>query len=720
MKQGRTIKYYLSILGMSLIAVVSVIFLLATPALFLKADNSNPCYLTSEEIELEDYIAKGLNNENLDTYKSRGTITKIQNNPDNSRSFFVERMSLTSRTTRGLYISNTDYVGDLTVGDIVSFNGTFVSNNDEYYLKETNYLNVCGKNPYGDVVAKEISSNTSFSASQNGCYFYLPKAHLKSSFKVTNFSNLEVTAYHLSDGSNDFSFSLLIDTRDESINSKIINELSSFKIGDYLKAYGNYLKINNDDFLVISTYLDVSFNRTNPTRTVDLFAINDFHGEVSKASKITTYFKSLKTENSLFLNSGDMWQGSLESNTNRGKLLTQVMNEIGFDTFTLGNHEFDWGIDEIINNKQYTSTRFLGANIYHWDKEKKTFLDFANELVDEYYIKDLPNGLRVGVIGVIGDKQITSISSNMVQDIGFKAPIPIISDLSSYLRTKKACDVVVVSAHGGQAEYLNSSVSLNVDAVFCAHTHQAEKTIENGVAFIQGGSYGNNVSKISLSVTGTSVTTSYYGNLRFYASNYTADPVVENLVNESNKQISDLLTENLGTLSGDLEYQTNLPRMVAHAISEEALSQGYKIDLSFCNKARTGLSQNVTYKNLFKAIPFDNQIFIAKVKGKDLIRQANYSGFYRVSSTKFESSKTYTIAVLDYLLFHQNTSRIYDYFGSGFEVIATLEKVGYEKYNYRQITADFLRKQTSPIDVSLYTSLNNRNNKSLLGSNVSF
>ena len=98
-------------------------------------------------------------------------------------------------------------------------------------------------------------------------------------------------------------------------------------------------------------------------RKVKLYALNDFHGSVIEQTtdygveqgilKYGTYFKNKGAEeNTLILSSGDMWQGSLESNYNYGTMLTEIMNEAEFDAFTIGNHEFDWGVEKIIANRQ--------------------------------------------------------------------------------------------------------------------------------------------------------------------------------------------------------------------------------------------------------------------------------------------------------------------------------------------------------------------------------
>ena len=84
---------------------------------------------------------------------------------------------------------------------------------------------------------------------------------------------------------------------------------------------------------------------------LDLFSINDLHGKVLDASshpgvdEMTTYLKSAyQTEDHvLILSSGDMWQGSAESNLTRGGIVTEWLNELGVVSMTLGNHEYDWG-----------------------------------------------------------------------------------------------------------------------------------------------------------------------------------------------------------------------------------------------------------------------------------------------------------------------------------------------------------------------------------------
>ncbi len=476
-------------------------------------------------------------------------------------------------------------------------------------------------------------------------------------------------------------------------------------------------------------------------QTVDFYAINDFHGEVDRMPVIAGYLAARQAEgNAVVLNSGDMFQGSMESNSNYGKLLTDCMDLAGFDEFTFGNHEFDWGLDNLRKLASESEVPFLGANIYNWDAETRTWGDFADDLADKYIVKKLDNGLTVGVIGVIGADQITSISSQLVQTIGFKDPLPIIQELATELRNEQDCDIVVASVHAGPQDIVgeeedfkqpSSAAGLEeyVDAVFCAHTHSAQDYIVDGIPFIQGRRYGEYVSHVQLSVSDDGeVSVTAHGNIpkeQLKDIDQNVRNQVSALIEQSNQSIAAQANEVLAATDATLNSGTAIPRLVCHAIADYAVSQGYDINLAMVNVARNAINKgDITYTKLYNAIPFDNVVYIATVSGADILKEASYSGncIWRVKGESIKNNGTYTIAVIDYLLYHQNSRRNYNYFPSAFTSGApapiALTKQGEEVYNYRLITRDFLRKSQS-ITASTYTKDSDNTNAELLGSALS-
>lgn len=459
------------------------------------------------------------------------------------------------------------------------------------------------------------------------------------------------------------------------------------------------------------------------TRTVDFYAINDFHGAVDLISSVGGYLKERKNAdaNTVLINSGDMFQGSMESNSNYGKLLSDCMEATGFDAFTFGNHEFDWGLDNLKKLAAGSNIPFLGANIYNWNPQTKQWGDFASDLAKEYTVVQLENGLRVGIIGVIGDSQITSISSNLVQTIGFKDPVPIVKNLSAKLRNEENCNVVVVSIHS--ATLNTKDLGGLVDAVFCGHSHSNELgEYSNGIPYIQGGSNGRYVSNIQLAVEPDgSVNVTQHKNIG-YSDSWPNLIAIDELVDNANATIEQERNQVLTNLGASLNSSSAIPRLVCRAIAEYALTQpeGKDIVLAMVNNARASLpSGNVTYSDLYESLPFDNVVYVANVKGSDIMSQASGNAIWRVSGEALKADEYYKIAVIDYLLYHQDKNRNYNYFASAFSnnfQPVPLQNSNYEFYNYRLITRDYLLNNT--INTDDYLKANNNTISNLLSQKV--
>lgn len=460
----------------------------------------------------------------------------------------------------------------------------------------------------------------------------------------------------------------------------------------------------------------LSSKPSSEPRNVYFYALNDFHGACDVKNyeagivKVGSFFKEKGQEdNTLILNSGDMFQGSLVSSSNKGEFLTEVMNNIQFDAFSLGNHEFDWGQEYIKKNRELKDektgykTPFLSSNIYKYDMNKKKVGEYASELGDKYVTYTLANGLKVGIIGGIGARQITSITSSYVDDLSFEDPVGVTKTLSNKLRSEEKCDVVVLDIHAGQGDLLNTgltSISASthkryVDAVFCAHTHQRENSIENGVPFVQGGCNGQAYAYVNLRVDKDgNVTCADYKTPYTSSIDVKADQEIVDLYNEYSRKYNgrEFICRTDGRMSSRTRGSgTLLPDIATEAIAWAAQNKGngFHIDYALCNQGRDDLaSGEVTYNDLYKSLPFDNKVYVIEVSGQDLRKEIEYNSFTRLDKGVLKNSSKYTIAVIDYLAVHRNYRRNYDYFPS-FRMLGTLTDNGNE-YTYREMTRDYL------------------------------
>lgn len=408
------------------------------------------------------------------------------------------------------------------------------------------------------------------------------------------------------------------------------------------------------------------------TEVVDFYAVNDFHGAIIEngdepgLAKMATYLKEKKEKNpehTVLISSGDMWQGSVESYNSKGEVITEAMNNIGFDSMTIGNHEFDWGSSYILENASKANFPFLGANIMkhpEWNEKSEIGL--------EYTI--LRKGaLKIGVIGVIGQSQMTSICSSYIEDIYFAEHNEVIKPLARKLKNEDKVDIVILSIHADQDDVQDIIATGNyVDAVFNAHTHEVEQKVVNKIPFIQGGTKGQYVSHISLKfdyATNKVVSTLKHENKSLINTTIKADEEVSEIIDRYNEDSGISGAAYVGKTNDDISKKI-LANMSNFAAALKAEKQGYDIDFVFANDAREEINQgNIYYRDLFRGLPFDNAYYIVRAKGSDITYQARYNHTYRVNDYGYINSNSYyTIAVLDYLILHQNIYKEYNYFSN--------------------------------------------------------
>lgn len=511
----------------------------------------------------------------------------------------------------------------------------------------------------------------------------------------------------ISSSSNMDWFYSLLSKRDSTLSSKIENSnSSSIKTTSSDNSNKNSTIINGEE-----------------TKIIDIYATNDFHGRISENSdiyepgiaKLSTFLKEKKKENSdgfIYINSGDYWQDTYESGYNKGKLLTECLDIMECETISLGNHEFDWGIDVIKENKELVSyTKFLGANIRKYPDTNQN-VDF----VEPYKIIER-DGLKIGIIGAIGKDQITSITSSNWQNITFLPHASIVKDLSDELRVEKGCDIVILSIHADESvskgeEITKVSPISNkkyVDAVFCAHTHSREVTTYNGVPFVQAGDHGRNLSYVQLAYNSGEVSvlsSKYIG----YGLMNKCEPD-ENIQEVINKYFTNEYINKKNKVHGNISGSSVIDsdtagRILAKATHEELLKNNIDCDIIINNGARDEVySGTMTSEKIFNMIPFTNKTLVVEnIKGEDIINECMKFGnpFYKPdSSLTINSNEYYTVACIDYLMLHMDTSRNYNYFPSysSSNLIYTIE-------DYPNILVEKYLQEQKNISTSDFTTLN--------------
>lgn len=413
---------------------------------------------------------------------------------------------------------------------------------------------------------------------------------------------------------------------------------------------------------------------------LSFYAVNDLHGKLIDTDtqpgvdEFTTYIKNLyadKEREEILLSSGDMWQGTVESSTNKGRFMTEWMNDVGFVSMTLGNHEYDWGSAVLKPNSEAAKFPFLAINVTYNGRA----VDYcrASTVVEK-------GGAKIGIIGAIGDC-LSSISGDFTQGLKFatgSALTALVKAESKRLREQENCDFIVYSIHDGgtgfsssgiksvdnnDLKYYDTSLSNGyVDLVFEGHSHQDYiLQDEYGVYHMQGGGENKYVSCAEVSiniVTGKyKVSPKLVSSSVYASSKIEGDPVVGTLFKKYFPN-SNPYTDVLGTNASrrdSYEVINQLAKLYFNKGVEKWGSQ-YKIVLGGGYlKLRTPYmidSGNVTYADIFSVLPFDNEIVLGKIKGYKLktqfLNNRNYTVFTTIKEAEVDDSSDYYIIIDSY------------------------------------------------------------------------
>jgi 5'-nucleotidase len=174
--------------------------------------------------------------------------------------------------------------------------------------------------------------------------------------------------------------------------------------------------------------------------------------------------------NVLLLDSGDMFQGTPYFNLYKGEPEIKVMSALGYDAGTIGNHDFDGGLDNLALQLQHANFPIVNCN-YNFNGTN------LEEKIPPFTIVK-KGGLTIGIIGV-GIQLKGLVLDSLCEGVVWQNPIEKANYYAHYLKTKKRCDMVVCLSHLGYEYAENNKLSdrtfvpstKNIDVVLGGHTH---------------------------------------------------------------------------------------------------------------------------------------------------------------------------------------------------------------------------------------------------------
>ena len=205
--------------------------------------------------------------------------------------------------------------------------------------------------------------------------------------------------------------------------------------------------------------------------------------------------------NVLLLHAGDFSQGTSYFTELKGDMEIDVINAFRYDAVTLGNHEFDNGMDELARRLGNLDVPVVCANY-----------DFTGTPLEPHvrpYVVVKKAGRRIGIIGLLTDVS-TVVDSRIAAALTYIHPVEIVNRYAAYLKEEKGCDMVICLSHLGFADedYTDCELAAkvrNVDVIVGghSHTHLDDKVVVKDldgedVIIVQAWKWGRIIGKLSV------------------------------------------------------------------------------------------------------------------------------------------------------------------------------------------------------------------------------
>ena len=380
--------------------------------------------------------------------------------------------------------------------------------------------------------------------------------------------------------------------------------------------------------------------------TFRVLTTNDIHGRYfdslyvtdrtsNALTNVSWYADSIRVadgaDNVILIDAGDCLQGDNAAyyfnyaDTESKHLFARMMEYVGYDAVVVGNHDIETGHPVYDRIRRTMDVPFLAANAIRTDNGKSYFQE---------YVTLKRHGLKITVIGFTNPNIKSWLSPLLWEGMTFESLLPMAQESVDRIVAKEKSDVVVVAVHAGTGEGDGSQLesqgldlfnSLHgVDFVICAHDHRPVVHKNDSICLINAGSHCRNLGFGTVKVkveNGKVVSKTLDAELLPVDKNnvdkqmqQTFRPEFEAVKAFTLKEVGELKTElrTRDAYRGMSDYM-NLIHTLSIGCSPAQIS--FAAPLTFNGFVKEG---TLVYNDLFTIYPYENQLFVVKMTGKEI------------------------------------------------------------------------------------------------------
>jgi len=336
-------------------------------------------------------------------------------------------------------------------------------------------------------------------------------------------------------------------------------------------------------------------------------------GGMAYAATIIKRFRSEKPDSTLLVDSGDTWHGAGISVFDRGVSMVKIMNKIGYDAMVPGNWEYFYSKDHLLDLIDQADFPVVAFNLV--DKE------WGDPVLDQYTIKQVGN-LKVAIVGMT--YPWTALTSSIVGAAKwwkFGIQEREAEELIAQIREEENPDLIVFISHGGYGYDQKFAQRVDgIDVLVSGHTHNAvyDPVIWNNTIIYEAGAHAENVSVLDVEVRDKKIKSYNYQLAKVNQQFVSADPEIEEMVEEAYRPHAKILDEVIGQAEG-IFYRRDYFQSTLGNLITDALRRTHGTDISLFPAWRYGatlMPGKITVEDVYNIIPTGGEVSTYDMQGK--------------------------------------------------------------------------------------------------------